>query len=103
MNECYTINKKFFKSFLEENSDGNKDVEGKVRLTPEGTTHFLNLDIIKREEFYKNLANQLANAIPISPKRITTSGKYETDATLPKDSPKQIILSIDIKDMKVKD
>ncbi|PKK77758.1 hypothetical protein RhiirC2_770970 [Rhizophagus irregularis] len=81
----------------QENSDGNKDVEGKVRLTPEGTTHFLNLDIIKREEFYKNLANQLANANPISPKRITTSGKYETDATLPKDSPKQIILSIDIK------
>ncbi|PKY43119.1 hypothetical protein RhiirA4_457057 [Rhizophagus irregularis] len=81
----------------QENSDGNKDVEGKVRLTPEGTTHFLNLDIIKREEFYMHLADQLANAIPINPKRITTSGKYETDATLPKDSPKQIILSIDIK------
>ncbi|CAB4479392.1 unnamed protein product [Rhizophagus irregularis] len=80
-----------------QNSDGNKDVEGKVRLTPEGTAYFLVLDIIKREEFYKNLIDQLANAIPISPKRITTSGKYETDATLPKDSLKQIILTIDIK------
>ncbi|POG81881.1 hypothetical protein GLOIN_2v1762769 [Rhizophagus irregularis DAOM 181602=DAOM 197198] len=87
----------FITNTAQENSDGNKDVEGKVRLTPEGTAYFLVLDIIKREEFYKNLTDQLANAIPISPKRITTSRKYETDATLPKDSLKQIILTIDIK------
>lgn len=68
-------------------------------MTPEATTLFLkpgDTDF-NREVFYMHLADQLANAIPISPKRITTSGKYEIDATLPKDSPKQIILSIDIK------
>ncbi|CAG8525342.1 13012_t:CDS:2 [Funneliformis mosseae] len=66
---------------------------GMVRLTTDGTNYFDKLDNADRDDFYKKLRQEIAYAIPISPDRITTNGRVETDTTV---SPKQIILSINI-------
>jgi len=76
----------------EEKSSGS--ITGMVRLTSEGTAYFENLDVVGREAFYIKLRQELANAIPVNPERITTNGNFETDTLV---SPKQVRLSINIK------
>ncbi|RGB30788.1 hypothetical protein C1646_764887 [Rhizophagus diaphanus] len=77
------------------------DIDGKVRLTIDGTSHFKSIkhDKIKRKEFFDNLRLELAKAIPVSSERITTSGRHQIDTTV---SPEQYILSINIKKAKNK-
>jgi hypothetical protein len=77
-------------------------INGKVRLTVEGTVHFKSFkdDKLKREEFFGNLKVELAKAIPVSPERIITNGKYELDTSVSSDQPEQYILSINIKSAK---
>ncbi|PKY51381.1 hypothetical protein RhiirA4_468374 [Rhizophagus irregularis] len=77
------------------------DINGKVRLTTDGTSYFKSIkhDKIKHKEFFDNLRLELAKAIPVSSERITTSGRHQIDTTV---SPEQYILSINIKKAKNK-
>ncbi|CAB4437913.1 unnamed protein product [Rhizophagus irregularis] len=77
-------------------------IDGKVRLTPEGTTDFKSFkhDKIKVKEFFDNLTHELAKAVPVGPERITTNYRHEIDTSA---SPEQYILSINIKKAKNKD
>lgn len=71
-------------------------------MTDEGTTHFkiFEHDKIKVGEFFYNLTQELANAIPVVPGRITTNGKYEIDTSV---LPERYILYISIKKAKETD
>ncbi|PKY39135.1 hypothetical protein RhiirA4_439851 [Rhizophagus irregularis] len=77
----------------------SSSIEGKVRLTDEGTTHFkiFEHDKIKVGEFFYNLTQELANAIPVVPGRITTN---EIDTSV---LPERYILYISIKKAKETD
>ncbi|PKC02710.1 hypothetical protein RhiirA5_424842 [Rhizophagus irregularis] len=77
-------------------------IDGKVRLTPEGTTDFKSFkhDRIKVKEFFDNLTHELAKAVPVGQERITTNYRHEIDTSA---SPEQYILSINIKKAKNKD
>ncbi|PKC02713.1 hypothetical protein RhiirA5_424845 [Rhizophagus irregularis] len=81
----------FYETKLNESS-----INGKVRLTAEGTTYFKSFkhDKIKRKEFFDNLTQELAKAVPVGPERITTNERHEIDTSV---SPEQYILSINIK------
>jgi hypothetical protein len=74
-------------------------INGKVRLTVEGTDHFktFKYDKIKRKEFFENLKKELAKAVPVDLERIDTSEKHEIDTSIPPEQPEQYILSINIK------
>ena len=66
-------------------------------MNAEGTDLFRTViknDPNKINEFFEKLTLELANTIPISPKRVTTSKKFQFDTSV---DPRQIILSIDIK------
>lgn len=78
------------------------DINGKARLTVEGTVHFKSFkdDKLKREEFFSNLTVDLAKAIPVNTERIIINGKYELDTLVSSDQPEQYILSINIKGAK---
>ncbi|PKY51564.1 hypothetical protein RhiirA4_494158 [Rhizophagus irregularis] len=69
---------------------------GKVRLTSDGTTYFKSFenDKVKVKEFFDNLTQELAKAIPVGPERITTNRRHEIDTSV---SSEQYVLSIDIK------
>ncbi|CAB5384101.1 unnamed protein product [Rhizophagus irregularis] len=75
------------------------NIKGKIRLTAEGTTYFKSFryDKTKVKEFFDNLKQELAKAIPVSKERIDTNEKYEIDNSV---SPEQYILSINIKKAK---
>ncbi|RGB39051.1 hypothetical protein C1646_755031 [Rhizophagus diaphanus] len=87
----------YFKTKLNESS-----IDGKVRLTAEGTTYFKSFkhDKIKVKEFFDNLTQELAKAVPVGPERITTNERHEIDTSV---SPEQYILSINIKRAKNSD
>ncbi|GBC03266.1 hypothetical protein RclHR1_05040007 [Rhizophagus clarus] len=76
-------------------------INGKVRLTADATTYFKTFkhDPIKVKEFFDNLTQELANAVPVSPGRITSNLKHEIDTTV---SPEQYVISINIKKAKNK-
>jgi len=71
-------------------------IDGKVRLTSDGTDFFRgikdNKDKVK--EFFDKLELELANAVPISPERITTKQRFQIDTSV---NPNRIILSVNIK------
>jgi hypothetical protein len=75
------------------------NIDGKIRLTAEGTSYFesFRYDKIKVKIFFGNLTQELAKAIPVSPEGITTSGRYEIDTSV---SSQQYILSINIEKAK---
>ncbi|RGB24226.1 hypothetical protein C1646_676525 [Rhizophagus diaphanus] len=77
------------------------DINGKIRLTAEGTTYFkrFRYDKTKVKEFFDNLKQELAKAIPINKERIDTNERYEIDNSV---SPEQYILSLNIKKAKDK-
>ncbi|PKY25102.1 hypothetical protein RhiirB3_510110 [Rhizophagus irregularis] len=77
----------------------SSSIEGKVRLTDEGTSHFkiFEHNKIKVRDFFYNLTQELANAVPVGPERITTNGKYEIDTSV---LPERYILYISIKKAK---
>ncbi|RGB30362.1 hypothetical protein C1646_765464 [Rhizophagus diaphanus] len=77
-------------------------INGKIRLTLDGTVYFKSIrhDKNKRKEFFDNLTQELAKAIPVSTERITSSGRHEIDTSV---SPEQYILSINIEKVKNKD
>ncbi|RGB31637.1 hypothetical protein C1646_763840 [Rhizophagus diaphanus] len=56
-------------------------VRGKVRLTLDGTTYFKSFknDKVKKKEFFDNLTQELAKAIPVDPERITNSSLIVSD------------------------
>ncbi|GES73404.1 hypothetical protein GLOIN_2v1869233 [Rhizophagus clarus] len=72
------------------------DINGQVRLTQEGTVFFDGLSRDQRIEFFKNLTQEITDALPVTPGRITTSWKFQIDTSLPNDQ-KQYLLSINIK------
>ncbi|PKC06050.1 hypothetical protein RhiirA5_400596 [Rhizophagus irregularis] len=80
----------------------DSSINGKVRLTSDGTTYFKSFkhDKLKRKEFFDNLTSELAKAVPVGSERITTNGRYEIDTSV---SPEQYILAINIKKAKNKD
>ncbi len=92
---CFYI----FQIVPEEENEDSSGVAGRVRLNPEGTSYFKNLDVVGRKEFYMKLRQELAKTIPINLKRITTNGNIETDTSI---SSKQILLSIDIEEKETK-
>ncbi|CAB4437946.1 unnamed protein product [Rhizophagus irregularis] len=49
------------------NTINESSIDGKVRLTAEGTTYFKSFkhDKIKRKEFFDNLTQELAKAVPV--------------------------------------
>ncbi|POG83002.1 hypothetical protein GLOIN_2v1469500 [Rhizophagus irregularis DAOM 181602=DAOM 197198] len=77
-------------------------IEGKVRLTLDGTNYFKSIkhDKIKRKEFFNNLTQELVKAIPVSSERVTSNGRHEIDTSV---SPEQYILSINIEKAKNED
>ncbi|PKY51378.1 hypothetical protein RhiirA4_424468 [Rhizophagus irregularis] len=77
-------------------------INGKVRLTLDGTNYFKSIknDKIKRKEFFGNLTQELAKAIPVSLERVTSSERHEIDTSV---SSKQYILSINIEKAKNQD
>ncbi|GBC03264.1 hypothetical protein RclHR1_05040005 [Rhizophagus clarus] len=76
-------------------------VDGKVRLTTDATAYFKSFkhDKVRVKEFFDNLRQELANAVPVSLDRITTSGRHEIDKSV---SPEQYILSINVEKAKIK-
>jgi len=60
-------------------------------LSSEGTDHFNKLSDSERKNFYTQLKQELANAIPVRLERITSNGKSEID-----NSVSRTILSINI-------
>ncbi|GBC40317.2 hypothetical protein GLOIN_2v1834901 [Rhizophagus irregularis DAOM 181602=DAOM 197198] len=80
----------------------DSSINGKVRLTSDGTTYFKSFkhDKLKRKEFFDNLTSELAKAVPVGSERITTNERYEIDTSV---SPEQYILAINIKKAKNKD
>ena len=68
-------------------------------MTLEGTDYFEHLNGSERKGFYEKLRKELANAIPVSPERITSNEKIETDSSV---TPKQTLLSINIEEDKTK-
>ncbi|CAG8527285.1 6538_t:CDS:10 [Funneliformis mosseae] len=71
----------------------SESVNGQVRLTANGTVYFESLNERERKIFTTKLTEELADAIPVSHKRVTTNERIETDALAPQ---KQIFLSINI-------
>ncbi|PKY50576.1 hypothetical protein RhiirA4_546043 [Rhizophagus irregularis] len=72
------------------------DISGQVRLSQDGTAFFDGLNRNQRIEFFNNLTQEIANALAITPGRITTSWKFQIDTSLPNDQ-KKYLLSINIK------
>src|SRR3990170_7761256 len=79
---------------MEKNKKRSGSASGKVRLNEDGTAHFEQLDDDGRKDFYTKLIQELADAIPVGSKRITTSGRSATETIFQK---KRTILSINIK------
>ncbi|CAB4441709.1 unnamed protein product [Rhizophagus irregularis] len=72
-------------------------IDGKVRLLPEGKVYFDNLTRInKQREFFNNLTKELFDALSIASVQITTTERFQIDTTLPDNSLKQYLLSINI-------
>ena len=69
--------------------------KGQVRLTENGTKFFRSIqgDKGKLDEFFEKLTLEMANAIPISPNRVTTNQRFQIDTEA---DPEQILLSINI-------
>jgi hypothetical protein len=65
-------------------------------LTPEGKDHFDNLSRNEQGEFFNSLTKDLADALSVASVQITTTGRFQIDTTLPDNSPKQYLLSINI-------
>ena len=65
-------------------------------MTPDGTTYYRNLTSHDKKQFYADLETELALAIPIRTERITSNKNFEIDISLPRNSPEQLILSINI-------
>ncbi|CAG8753079.1 13711_t:CDS:1, partial [Funneliformis mosseae] len=84
---------------VERKEMSSSSTTGRVRLTPEGTVYFESLDDDGRKDFYAKLRQELADAIPIDPRRLTTNGNFETDTST---SPKQFFLSINVEQDKNK-
>ncbi|GES74950.1 hypothetical protein GLOIN_2v1869233 [Rhizophagus clarus] len=68
-------------------------IYGMVRLTNDGTSYFNSLNSNQQNEFFNNLTQELANAVVVTSKRITTNYKYVIDTESPS---KQYLLSIKI-------
>ncbi|EXX76736.1 uncharacterized protein OCT59_021786 [Rhizophagus irregularis] len=79
----------------------SSSIDGKVRLTEMGTSYFKSFkhDKIKVREFFDNLTQELAKAIPVGPERITNNGEYKIDTSV---LPERYILYINIKKAKKK-
>ncbi|GBC15759.2 hypothetical protein GLOIN_2v1780441 [Rhizophagus irregularis DAOM 181602=DAOM 197198] len=77
---------------LPEKSSFESEYQGKVLLTSDGFGYFVSFidDEVKIKEFFDNLTQELAKAIPVSPERITTNRRYEIETDT------SCILSIDI-------
>ncbi|GES85882.1 hypothetical protein GLOIN_2v1869233 [Rhizophagus clarus] len=72
-------------------------VDGIVRLTSDGTKEFDSfIKLNKKNEIFNNLKRELANAVIVTTERITTSYRFVIDTSLPRNSPKQYLLSINI-------
>ena len=69
-------------------------IYGKVRLTKDGTSYFDKLDPHQINEFFKNLTQELADAV--TSKRITTNYRFVIDTSNIESSSKQYLLSIRI-------
>ncbi len=64
-------------------------------MTEEGTNYFESLNKAGKKDFYEKLKQELANAIPVSPERITTNERFAIETSI--SQKKQIVLSINIK------
>ncbi|GES92184.1 hypothetical protein GLOIN_2v1869233 [Rhizophagus clarus] len=93
-----------FTTSPEEKANQNKikmffdSIYGKVRLTKDGSTYFEKLNPDQKNEFFDNLTQDLANAVVVATKRITTNYKYviDTESSNIDSSSKQYLLSIKI-------
>ncbi|CAG8658345.1 5103_t:CDS:10, partial [Funneliformis mosseae] len=72
----------------------SKSVNGRVRLTVDGTLYFDSLNKSERKIFFTKLIQELADAIPVSSNRIPNNERVETDSSILQ---RQIFLRIDIK------
>ncbi|POG57970.1 hypothetical protein GLOIN_2v1886197 [Rhizophagus irregularis DAOM 181602=DAOM 197198] len=68
-------------------------IYGKVRLTKNGTSYFDTLNPNQKNKFFDNLTQELADAVAVTSKRITTNYRFVIDT---ESSSKQYLLSIKI-------
>jgi len=67
---------------------------GLLRLTVEGTEYFDKLSKEGQAQFFKNVQNEIATILSISPSRLKSNGRFQNDFTV---SPgKQYLISLDI-------
>ncbi|GBB93224.1 hypothetical protein RclHR1_21320001 [Rhizophagus clarus] len=88
-----------FTTFPEEKEQDSKikqffdGIYGKVRLTKDGTSYFDTLNLNQQNKFFNNLTRELANAVVVASKRITTNYRFVIDT---ESSSKQYLLFIKI-------
>ncbi|GBB88689.1 hypothetical protein RclHR1_15250003 [Rhizophagus clarus] len=72
-------------------------IDGKVRLISDGNGYFENfIRNNKLGEFFNDLTKDLTDALSVASVQITSTERFQFDTTLPKNSPKQYLLSINI-------
>ncbi|CAG8577458.1 5155_t:CDS:10 [Rhizophagus irregularis] len=65
-----------------------------VRLTPEGTKYFNSLSNSKKEQFSKEMSEELSKIIPVDPIRLSTSKHFQFDPNTESD---QLLFRMDVK------
>jgi hypothetical protein len=73
-------------------------MNGLLRLTPDGTKYFDRLSQKNRSDFFNNLLNDLAKAIPVPRSRLTSDEKTQLDLSV---NEKQYLISIGVEETKV--
>ncbi|GBB87515.1 hypothetical protein RclHR1_00140019 [Rhizophagus clarus] len=75
-------------------------MNGLFRLTPDGTSYFDSLSPKQRSDFFNTLLNDISNAVPVSPSRLTSNNKTQLDLSVNK---KQYLISIGVKETSADD
>ncbi|CAB4495910.1 unnamed protein product [Rhizophagus irregularis] len=73
-------------------------MNGLLRLTPDGTKYFDRLSQKNRSDFFNNLLNDLAKAIPVPRSRLTSDEKTQLDLSV---NEKQYLISIGVEETRV--
>ncbi|CAG8738066.1 10534_t:CDS:2, partial [Gigaspora rosea] len=70
-------------------------ITGVIRLTPDGSNHYLSLSSVDQQKFHKQLATDLSSIIPVEDNRLTAADGLEKDMST---GSLQILLPFNIKD-----
>ncbi|RIB29329.1 hypothetical protein C2G38_2136886 [Gigaspora rosea] len=73
----------------------SSQITGVIRLTPDGSNHYLSLSSVDQQKFHKQLATDLSSIIPVEDNRLTAADGLEKDMST---GSLQILLPFNIKD-----